>query len=374
MRIALVVPGGVDRSLEYRVIPALIALIVRLSRDHDVQVIALNQEPRAGQWMLANARIHNIGAPFTRLRALLAVYRLHRAEPFDVVQAIWSASCGMICVTAGMTLRIPSVVHVAGGELVWIPEIHYGGAGTLLGRAREFCTLHAASAVSAASQPTIDLLTRKRVVAHRIPLGVDLDIWPARRPLRRNAGAAARLVHVASLNPVKDQTTLLRALASLKGSGVRFQMDIVGEDIQNGRMQILSEQLGLLPEIRFLGFRTQKQLRPILEAADLLVMSSRHETGPLVVLEAAVAGVPSVGTMVGHVAEWAPTAALSAPIGDWAALGAEMRRLLVDEDLRLQIAEEALKRATDEDADHTARRFTDLYEQLIKLRNSPAQS
>jgi hypothetical protein len=32
MRIALVVPGGVDQSGEYRVIPVLLALIGRLAR------------------------------------------------------------------------------------------------------------------------------------------------------------------------------------------------------------------------------------------------------------------------------------------------------------------------------------------------------
>ena len=51
MRIALVVPGGVDRSLEYRVIPALLALIGRLAINNDVQVFALYQEnePANGQ-------------------------------------------------------------------------------------------------------------------------------------------------------------------------------------------------------------------------------------------------------------------------------------------------------------------------------------
>ena len=52
MRIALVVPGGVDRTGEYRVIPAIIALLRRLSRLHDVQVFALHQEEQAasGIW------------------------------------------------------------------------------------------------------------------------------------------------------------------------------------------------------------------------------------------------------------------------------------------------------------------------------------
>ena len=36
--------------------------------------------------------------------------------------------------------------------------------------------------------------------------------------------------------------------------------------------------------------------------ADLFWLTSRHEAGPVAVLEAAVAGVPTVGTAVGQVA------------------------------------------------------------------------
>jgi glycosyltransferase involved in cell wall biosynthesis len=142
-------------------------------------------------------------------------------------------------------------------------------------------------------------------------------------------------------------------------------MDFVGEDTLHGEMQALTEQLRLSEVVKFHGFLTQRQLRPLVEAADLMVLSSRHETGPLVALEAAVAGVPTVGTMVGHVAEWAPDAAISVPIGDWARLAAAVRHLLEDEDLRMSIAREALKRAVREDADDTAERFRRLYAQLV---------
>jgi glycosyltransferase involved in cell wall biosynthesis len=76
---------------------------------------------------------------------------------------------------------------------------------------------------------------------------------------------------------------------------------------------------------------TQRQLRPIVEQAHVNVISSLYQAGPLVVLESAVAGVPTVGTAVGHVAEWAPHAALAVPVGDPAALAAAIGRLVDDE-------------------------------------------
>src|SRR5688572_22869555 len=118
MNIALVVPGGVDRSGEYRVIPALLALIKRLSLHNAVHVFALGQEPQPGSWELAGARIHNIGAGNTRLRAVRAICAQHRLSRFQIVHAIWSGSPGLVAVTAARLLRIASLVHIAGGELV----------------------------------------------------------------------------------------------------------------------------------------------------------------------------------------------------------------------------------------------------------------
>jgi glycosyltransferase involved in cell wall biosynthesis len=368
MRIALVVPGGVDRSGEYRVIPAVIALIGRLSRLHDVQVFAMHQEERRGEWDLAGARIHNIGAGRTVMRAVRAVCKQHRVKPFDIVHAIWSGWPGLIAVTSGKILGIPSLIHVAGGELVSVPDIAYGGALTWRGRVREACTLRAASAITAASAPTIATLAKRGLTAVRVPLGVDLTAWPPRDPVRRNPIRPARLIHVASLNKVKDQGTLLRALASLARSGVSFEVDIVGDDTLHGEVQNLTATLGLSERVRFRGFLTQRELRPLIEAADLMLLSSRHETGPLAMLEAAVVGVPSIGTAVGHLHEWSPDAAVSVGVGDWARLAQAIAKMLNDEDMRLRIAREARQRAVREDADHTADRFQALYVTLIKSR------
>jgi glycosyltransferase involved in cell wall biosynthesis len=364
MRIALLVPGGVDRSLEYRVIPALLALIGRLAVNNDVHVFALYQESKAAEWKAMGAHIRNIGPRQTVWRAVRAIRAEHRAAPFDLVHALWSGWCGLIAVTSGKLLGIPSLVHITGGELAAIEDIGYGGSLKWHGRLREAWTLRNASALSATSTPIIEMLSAVGATAHRVPLGVDLVAWPPRDPKPRDPSRPARLVHVASLNRVKDQTTLLRALASLMRSGLNFEMNVVGDDTLNGVVQTMAAELGLSERVRFLGFLTQRQLRPIVEAADLMIVSSRHEAGPFVMLEAAVAGVPTVGTAVGHIREWSPAAAVCVPVGDWEVLAKSIGELLQDEDLRLRIAGEAQQRAVREDADYTAECFQRLYATL----------
>jgi glycosyltransferase involved in cell wall biosynthesis len=365
VRIALVVPGGVDRSGEYRVIPALIALIRRLAHHEEVHVFALHQEDLAGEWDLAGARIHNIGTRQTRVRALRTICAMHRSAPFAIVHAVWSGAGGQVAVAAAALLGIPSLIHVAGGELVSLPDIGYGGQLRWRGRIGEALVLRAASVITAASAPVIELISRLGLTAERVPLGVDLDTWPARAPVRRSSGRPARLLHVGSLNGVKDQATLLHALAVLTQRGASFEMDLVGEDTLRGQMQALAGHLGIVSRVKFHGFLTRQRLRPIVEAADLMVVSSRHETGPVAVLEAAVAGVPTIGTCVGHIAEWAPSAAVSVPVGDWAAMAGAIVQLLDDEELRLSVAREAQRRALAEDADYTAERFRALYARLV---------
>jgi len=368
MRIALVVPGGVDRSGEFRVIPALLALLRRLAVVHDLHVFALWQEPRPDTWMLEGACVHNVGAGWTGTRAVRAILREHRATRFHLVQSIWSGHPGTVAVTAARLMRVPCLVHVAGVELLSLPDIACGGRLHWRGRLRETLNLRGATTITAASAPVVQSLAALGHRAERVPLGVDLETWPSRPPRRRAQARPVQLIHVASLNPVKDQATLLRALAALARSGVDFRMDVVGEDTLGGRLQALSQGLGLESRVRFHGFLTRRQLRPLVENADVHVVSSRHETGPLVVLEAAVAGVPTVGTRVGHVAEWSPSAAVAVDVGDADALAAAIRSLVLDEERRLQVAQQAWRRGTAEDADFTAARFQALYEQATSGR------
>jgi glycosyltransferase involved in cell wall biosynthesis len=374
VKIALVVPGGVDRSGEYRVVPALVALIARLSALHEVCVFALHQEPDPASWNLAGARIHNIGNGSTRLRAIGAIRAEHRDSPFQLVHSIWAGASGLVGVVAARLLGVPSVVHAAGGEFVRLPEIGYGGLRTWRGRLQEGVVLRGATALTAPSVPMIELLARLGFAARRVPLGADLTVWSPRAPREYSGDTPARLVHAASLNRVKDQPTLLRALAALARSGLGFQMDIVGEDTLGGEMQAMARDLGIAEQLRFHGFLPQRELYSIVARAHLMVMSSLHEAGPLATLEAAVLGVPTVGTAVGHIAEWAPRAAIAVPTGDAAALAEAVKRVLTDEALRLALAREAAALAMREDADYTARCFGELYVELVAAGRRYAQA
>jgi glycosyltransferase involved in cell wall biosynthesis len=129
-------------------------------------------------------------------------------------------------------------------------------------------------------------------------------------------------------------------------------------------VQRLAQTLGLSERVRFRGFQTQAALREIVARAHLHLVSSRHEAGPVALLEAALAGVPTVGTCVGHLAEWQPTAAWTVPVGDARALAAGILALYHDDSRRLALARAAQQRALNEDAAFTARELERVFASL----------
>jgi glycosyltransferase involved in cell wall biosynthesis len=84
----------------------------------------------------------------------------------------------------------------------------------------------------------------------------------------------------------------------------------------------------------------------------------------MVAWEAAMAGVPTIGTKVGVLAEWSPDAARVVAPADAAGMAAMVIDLARDEEARLDLARHAQQRAVAEDADVTAQRMRSLYQQL----------
>ena len=171
------------------------------------------------------------------------------------------------------------------------------------------------------------------------------------------------MLHVGSLIPVKDQATLLRALARLDKS---VTLDIAGEGSERAKLEALAAALGLTGRVRFLGSLPYDAMPALYRQAALLVMTSRSESLPMSVLEAAACGLPTGETAVGALAG-TPVVAAAVPIGDDAALAAAIRRLLADEDAR-QAGGRAARAAVEAGftIEQAARRFRRIYAQLME--------
>jgi len=368
MKIAILIAGGVDRSGVKRVVPCLLWLIERLVREGDeVHVFVFRTEPYPGTWQLCGATVHNAGSRHSLRGMFLQVVAEHRRAPFDIIHttlSIWANLVGVLC---GKILKIPSLVYFANTELVSIEDIRTTRS-SLMGRIYLRLVVMGADRILAQSEHIVRQARALNIPATRVPFGVALDRWPPASPRPRDSRACAKLLHVGSIIPIRDHDMLLDTATHLKASGVAFEIDAIGDDVlRNDAVRRRAEALGLSDQIRFHGFLPHHEMRPFFERADLLIVTSRHEAGPIVALEAAVAGVPVVGTNVGHLAEWAPLAARVVEPRDSAGLARAIVDLLSDDDARIALAMRAQKLAIAEHADITAREFRRVYTEMINI-------
>ena len=371
MKIGLIVPGGVDRSGRVLVIPVLLALIERLARHHKVVVVSLDPNTKPSEYELLGARVVNLGLTKARTHlswtavTLVKLMSALRAAGggFDLLHAFWTFPQGTVGVAAGSLLRIPVVVSIGGGELVWLPTIHYGGMRTLRSRMTMSATLRMASAVSGPSTYVMREATRVRPDIQWIPTGVDTTIFQG--SINRTCGAPWHLVQVAGLNKVKDQETLLKAVRQVATVCPHITLDCIGVDVLNGRVQALAHDLGIADLVRFHGVLAVDEIAPFYHKAHLFVQSSLHESMGAAVLEASAAGVPIVGTNVGIVAEMAPRAAVAVPVSDPGALAKGILELLKDSRRRESLALAARNFARTYGADWTVAQFEAMYSQLV---------
>ncbi len=373
MRIALIVPGGVDRSGRERVIPGLLCLIERLAARHRLLVIALEQEAAPSRYELLGAQVVNLGRSTTRLPGRGLAQRLRQSlvslkahGGADVIHAFWLGATSTLALGVGRWRNIPVVASIGGGELVWLPDIGYGGAGSWRHRQQVGLALRWAQAITGGSRFVLAPALRIRPDARWAPLGVDVrrvagDLSPAARP----PGPPWRLLHAASINRVKDQATLLQALRLVVDQTAAVHLDWFGEDTLAGELQRQAAALGLPRHITLHGVQPTDVLAPYFRQAHLYVQSSRHESQGVAVCEAAAAGAPTVGTAVGLAAELAPHAAWAVPVGDAAGLAAGILTLLADPAERDRRGRAAQAWAQTFDADWTAAAFEAIYQEVI---------
>jgi glycosyltransferase involved in cell wall biosynthesis len=372
MKIGLIVPGGVDRSGRIFVIPVLLALIERLASCHEVVVLSLDPNTKPSQYQLLGARVVNLGLIKARTRLSWAAVTLGKLMSalreagggFDLLHAFWVFPQGSLAVAAGSLLRIPVVISIGGGELVWLPAIRYGGMRTLRSRITMSATLRTASAVSAPSRYVMRSASGIRPDIQWLPTGVDTTIFQG--SIERACGAPWRLLHVAGLNEVKNQETLLRAVQQVAAVGPAIVLDCIGVDALNGRVQALARNLGIADIVRFHGVLTVDEIVPFYRQAHLFVQSSLHESMGAAVLEASAAGVPTVGTNVGIVAEMAPRAAVAVPVSDPGALAQNIVELLENSRRREALALAAQDFARTYSADWTVAQFDELYRRVVQ--------
>jgi glycosyltransferase involved in cell wall biosynthesis len=230
------------------------------------------------------------------VRALLA-----RSRP-DVVVAdyAWPASAAAERLVAA---GIPCVVNGRGSDVLQVAG--EAGLGSEL-RAH----LLAAGYWCAVSE---DLVARMDELAGSrsgvlVPNGVDSELFC----IRERAACRAELA-IAATDPLvlvvghlierKDPLLALAVFAELQKSLPKARIAFVGRGPLEGELEVAARERGLAERVQLVGEADPQRLALWYGAANVLLLTSRREGRPNVVLEALASGLPVVATEAGGTAE-----------------------------------------------------------------------
>jgi glycosyltransferase involved in cell wall biosynthesis len=357
-------PGGAERHAMH--------LAEGLSRrGHDVVLLALGHvRTDVEALQAAGVRVSALGAvgPRARLAALPALTRMARAA--DLVHCTnWDPSLyGRL---AALLARRPVVVtdHTVDRSITvsrrgsprgrWIAAHH-----RLLGR------LTAATVHPALSQESVlagEGVPRERLVHIGNGVPVESIRTAAASALRRSdlgiPDQAEVVIHVANFRPEKNHEQTLATVAALRQRGRDVRALFVGSGPRQEAVHAQAAQLGADWAV-FLGERSD--VPALLALADVLVLPSRTETMPLVVLEAMALGVPVVAYDVGDVPRVLQQGGgLCVPQLDGGAFTEACLRVLDDRPLRDRLAQQGRAASAGFDAERMVERYEEVFDAAL---------
>jgi glycosyltransferase involved in cell wall biosynthesis len=141
-----------------------------------------------------------------------------------------------------------------------------------------------------------------------VPLGLDLEKnWQYKRKSsnwRQKIGLSSEsflMGIVARLVPVKNHRMLIDAMPELCRRFPNLHLAVVGGGELESSLKSRVDQHGLSGRIHFAGI--ERDIENVYSDLDLLVLSSKNEGTPVVIIEALASGCPVAATGVGGVAE-----------------------------------------------------------------------
>lgn len=293
-----------------------------------------------------------------RLTYQVALWKMLRHERVHALH-VHHATALILSGIPAAAARVPRVAMTEHALHQLIERASYRRAAT------RYCKLaHAVTVVEPQQlQYFQDVLSVPRAKLHHIANGVRIrgrDLVTRRR-VRNDLGlpeATFVALFAGRLHPIKDLSTLLRAIARLP-SDLRTTLELViaGDGPERLGLERECGELGLNRAVRFLGERDD--VAALLQAADAFVMTSVSEGLPMALLEAMASGVPCVSTAVGGIPDlFAGDAGVLVPVSDAPAVAAAIARLARDSDLRHRLSQRGLARVAERfDLDDVATRY-----------------
>lgn len=127
---------------------------------------------------------------------------------------------------------------------------------------------------------------------------MNIDAKEVRQKL--DIGEEQFLLYVGRLISIKNVDGLIKAVSRLT---IPFKLVIVGDGPERKRLEELVDELNLNGKVVFLGQKSYTETLKIMKACDVVILPSKSEVFPMVVIEALALNKPVISTPVGGVVE-----------------------------------------------------------------------
>ena len=328
---------------------------------------------------VAQSRVTWLGR-FARLAVMAnyleAQYRAILAQardgPVDVIHAHWAIPTGPAAVMAARKLGVPSIITMHGGDVYVNPEQGYDFPTRWYVRPALRWTLRHAGALTAITEDCRQHALRAGAPADRIRLvfnGTDLRRFsPAENGNRGDSRFGPHMIFACrQLFPRKGIRFLIEAAAQLKPRFPDLKVVLAGDGFERSDLVRLAEDLGMGPDVTFLGWVPNTELPPYYRAAALSVIPSLEEGFGIPAAEAMGCEVAVVASDAGGLPEVVEdgVTGLVVPRGDSTALAQAIGSLLADPERRRAMGQAGRERALRLfDWDRSAEQFEQVYREV----------
>lgn len=331
-----------------------------LSERYEVH-LALNAAPGSMQHpALREITVHRVPieraiSPIADMRALVHLVQLVRAAGFSGVHSV-TPKAGLLTALAAFVARTPVRVHTYTGQ-VWATR---QGAGRRLLKALDTVIARLDTHVLVDSATQRDFLRAQgvlragegEVLASGSVCGVDAGRFrpdPASRAAIRDAlgipASALVYLFVGRLNRDKGVLDLACAFEAVARARADVFLLFAGPDEEGLAPQIRTRCGETASRVRFVSWTDAPER--YMAAADVFCLPSYREGFGAVIIEAAAAGLPAIGSRIYGIVDAIDegSTGLLIAAGDVPALAAAMEKLAADEALRSTMGSAARTRA-----------------------------
>ena len=365
-RLAFIIQGGIGTGHFDEGVPVLNSFIQRIAVSHQVTVFSLhpvNPGFSSPHFRVLSPAIQK--STLGRLVWLLLKFREANASgQFQIVHAICGYHSGFFGAILKKLFRIPLIIHLQGADAVSIPEIEYGVFfSKKIARLAKFAYGQADHLV------VLSHYQKRRLSAYYserpasvIPFGVDYAQLATLH--KKKLQEPYQLLHVAHINRVKDQKTLLDAFKIIRLK-IEAELTWIGEDTLDGELQYYAKKIGVANSVRFEGFKRHHEVMSAYVKAHILLHTSLYEGQAVAILEGIASGLVVCGTDVGILSDLSSAHTLVSPVGDSEALAKNVLNILsAPGDFETRVAA-GHQYAKTYDLEWTVGQFEELYDQSM---------